>query len=276
MRFEIDVVKRLLNQGAAFTLSTHFTCTDRALLLFGPSGSGKTLTLQSIAGLLTPDEGRIVVNGNVLFDAAEGVNVPTHRRSVGYVFQDFALFPHRTVWENVAFGLKPFFGRMCRHDAFRVDELLDCFGLTALARSLPKALSGGQQQRTALARALAPKPRILLLDEPFSALDQPLRQRLREELVRVLDFFDIPMVMVTHDTEDIIMVAETLVTYCDGKVVDSCRFAREDAEVKQRWAAATIRQMNGGVHANRCDHDTSCTAQRSGGHGFAATGALCP
>ena len=219
MKFELDITKQMRSGGESFLLRSQFTITDRALVLFGPSGSGKTLTLQAIAGLLTPDKGRIAVNGDVLFDSDQGVNLPARKRGVGYVFQDYALFPHRTVWENVAFGLKPLFGRVGRKDARRVDELLDLFGLADLARMRPLVLSGGQKQRTALARALATRPRILLLDEPFSALDQPLRLRMRSELSRVLENFDIPMIMVTHDSDEVESFAQAVVVYRKGNVV---------------------------------------------------------
>jgi molybdate transport system ATP-binding protein len=205
--------------GEEFLLRSTFATSDRALVLFGPSGSGKTLTLQAIAGLLTPDRGRIAVNGDVLYDSKAGINLPTRQRGVGYVFQDYALFPHRTVWENVAFGLKPLFGRVSRADARRVDELLDIFGLRALARHRPSALSGGQKQRTALARALATRPRMLLLDEPFSALDQPLRVRMRLELSNILESFNIPMIMVTHDSDEVESFAQAVVVYRHGNVV---------------------------------------------------------
>jgi molybdate transport system ATP-binding protein len=219
MQFELDIVKRMRGAGEEFTLRSRFATTDNALVLFGPSGSGKTLTLQAIAGLLTPDQGRIAVNGDVLYDSRAGINLPTRRRGLGYLFQDYALFPHRTVWDNVAFGLTPLFGRASRRDARRVDELLDLFGLSALARQRPAALSGGQKQRTALARALATRPRMLLLDEPFSALDQPLRLRMRSELAKILEKFNIPMIMVTHDTDEMESFAESVVVYRQGCVV---------------------------------------------------------
>ena len=219
MKFELDIVKRLRSGGEEFILRSQFTADERALVLFGPSGSGKTLTLQAIAGLLTPDQGRIVVNGKVLFDSKAGVNVPTRRRGVGYLFQDYALFPHRTVWENVAFGLKPLFGKVSSKDARRVDDLLGLFGLAKLANLRPAALSGGQKQRAALARALATKPQMLLLDEPFSALDQPLRVRMRAELTRVLGAFKVPMIMVTHDSDEVEAFADSVVVYRQGQVV---------------------------------------------------------
>ncbi|MDK2955695.1 MAG: molybdate transport system ATP-binding protein [Desulfovibrionales bacterium] len=219
MQFELNITKRMRSGGDAFLLRSHFSTSDRALVLFGPSGSGKTLTLQAIAGLLTPDEGCIKVNGDVLFDSEAGVNTPTRQRNVGYVFQNYALFPHRTVRENVGFGLKPLFGRLSAEDSRRVEELIHLFDLSRVADLKPSALSGGQQQRTALARALATSPKILLLDEPFSALDQPLRLRMRTELSRVLENFGIPMIMVTHDSDEVESFAESVVVYRHGEVV---------------------------------------------------------
>ena len=262
MEFEIDIVKKMRSAGEEFILRSQFTATNRTLVLFGPSGSGKTLTLQAIAGLLSPDAGRIAVNGDVLFDATAGVNVPSRRRGIGYVFQDYALFPHRTVQENVAFGLKPLFGQVSRKDARRVHRLLERFGLSKLAKCRPTVLSGGQKQRTAMARALATKPRILLLDEPFSALDQPLRLCMREELSRVLETFDIPMIMVTHDADDIAMVAETVVTYCNGNVVEIQHFQREDIVAKQRWVTDYLCRMKGEPHVYKDADDSSCKVGR--------------
>lgn len=219
MQFELTITKTMRSRGEEFKLRSHFSSTDRALVLFGPSGSGKTLTLQAIAGLLTPDTGRIVINGRTLFDSEAGINVPTRRRGVGYVFQDYALFPHLSVRENIAFGLKPLFRGIRKQDAQRVDDLINAFGLEKVAKLRPASLSGGQKQRTALARALATNPAALLLDEPFSALDQPLRLRMREELSRVLDTFNIPMIMVTHDSDEVESFADAVVIYSQGEVV---------------------------------------------------------
>jgi len=218
MKIEVDIVKRLRSGGKEFLLRSQFSTTDRALVLFGPSGSGKTLTLRSIAGMLSPDEGCIRINGDVLFDSAAGINVPTRQRKVGYVFQNYALFPHLSVRENIGFGLKPLFGRLGHREGERIEELMEVFGLAALATQKPAALSGGQQQRTALARALATSPKLLLLDEPFSALDQPLRVRMRRELSRALKDFDIPLIMVTHDSDEVEAFAETIVVYHHGRV----------------------------------------------------------
>nr|WP_321260608.1 ATP-binding cassette domain-containing protein [uncultured Pseudodesulfovibrio sp.] len=241
MKFELDITKHMRSGGDEFLLRSEFFSTDRALVLFGPSGSGKTLTLQSIAGMLTPDKGYIKINGEVIFDSKTNINVPTRSRDVGYVFQDYALFPHLTVRENISFGLKPLFGKLSPKDTWRVEELIGVFGLEKIASQRPIALSGGQQQRTALARALAPSPKILLLDEPFSALDQPLRIRMRNELTKVLETFDIPMIMVTHDADEAEAFAETIIVYHNGSVANI--YSASSFTDSDKSLAETLRQQ---------------------------------
>lgn len=275
MKFEIDIHVRLPGKGGGFALRAQFAAAGCAVVLFGPSGSGKTLTLQAIAGLLRPDAGRIRIDGATLFDAGTGCDQPARRRGVGYVFQDYALFPHLSVRDNVAFGLQPAWGRPAREQRRRVDDLMARFGLADLAALKPEALSGGQKQRTALARALAPAPRILLLDEPFSALDPPLRVRMRAELRDVLASLNTPMIMVTHDTEDLAAVAETLVIYDRGRTVDTLQFAQADIEAKQRWAADYIRQFEGEPHGYEGADHPPRPALRPGCPGFAAAGPVC-
>jgi len=165
-------------------------------VLLGPSGCGKTTLLRSIAGLEHPQGGRIELGGDTVVDAAQGVHRAPERRRIGMVFQDFALFPHLTVAQNVGFGL-PELGRAERRQ--RVGELLDLVGLAAMAERWPHQLSGGQQQRVALARALAPRPRLLLLDEPFSSLDVDLRERLAHEIRAILKQTRTTALFVTHD-----------------------------------------------------------------------------
>lgn len=217
MSIQVDVEKKLTSRGRSFALKAAFSSKERFVVLFGPSGLGKTLTLQSIAGLITPDAGRIALNGRVLFDAGSGIDVPSRHRKIGYLFQDYALFPHLSVFENVGFGLKRTWQwRLSKQDRRSVEELLEIFELLHLGKSFPFDLSGGQKQRVALARALVNKPDLLLLDEPFSALDTLLRVKLREELWRIQSRFSIPVIMITHDPEDIEVFAETLVTYEKG------------------------------------------------------------
>jgi molybdate transport system ATP-binding protein len=191
----------------------------RRLVLFGPSGSGKSLTLQAVAGLLTPENGRIEVGGRTLFDAQARIDVPARRRRLGFLFQDYALFPHLTLEQNLRFGLTRLWRRPGPEMRARVAGLLESFGLTAQARHLPGELSGGQKQRAALARALAPAPDALLLDEPFSALDQPLRLKLRQELTATLARLDTPLILVTHDPDEAVEFGEAVAVFHKGRVV---------------------------------------------------------
>lgn len=176
------------------------------LALLGPSGSGKTTILRLIAGFESPDDGRIMLGGRVVVEAGPGrvTAVPPEQRQVGIVFQDYALFPHLTVEANVAFGLHALTGP-ARRD--RIYSILDLVGLVALARRYPHELSGGQQQRVAVARALAPAPALMLLDEPFSNLDADLRAQMREEVERVLRSTGTTAIFVTHDQEEAFTIA---------------------------------------------------------------------
>jgi molybdate transport system ATP-binding protein len=187
-------------------------------VLFGPSGCGKTTVLRCLAGLETPDEGAIRFGAETWFDAATGIQLTPQQRGVGFVFQDYALFPHLTVGDNVGYGL----GRLSAGERRRrVHELLERFDLTAQAGQHPVQLSGGQQQRVALARALATRPRLLLLDEPLSALDAALRQTLRGELRHLLTACDVPVLLVTHDREEAIVLGDELAVMSGGAVLQT-------------------------------------------------------
>lgn len=229
----VAITKRL----DGFTLDATWTGSERVVALLGPSGSGKTLTLACLAGIVTPDCGRIELAGAVLFDSEAGVNVSTRDRRLGYVPQGYALFPHLTVAQNVGYGLHRWpEARRIR----RVAEVLDRLGLQGLAGRYPRELSGGQQQRVALGRALAPDPAILLLDEPLSALDAPLRQQLRAELVETLRDWGKTTVLVTHDLAEAYELADQIVVYDHGRVLQSA--ARRDA-VRRPSSEAVARIM---------------------------------
>ncbi len=201
---------------AGFQLDVELNCEPGLTVLFGPSGAGKTLTLNSIAGLVRPDAGRILLGGEILFDAQRGVHLPARLRGVGYVFQNDAVFPHMTVEENLLFPL----ARMGAIERWRrCHALLEAFHLTPLASRDPRGLSGGEKQRVAIARALAASPRLLLLDEPARGLDAELRADLYWILGRVLEEYRIPILLVTHDRDESFRLGERLVIYRGGKIV---------------------------------------------------------
>nr|WP_206085833.1 ATP-binding cassette domain-containing protein [Massilia polaris] len=200
-------------------MRVRFQSDSQRVVIFGPSGSGKTLTLKAIAGLMRPDQGRISVGDTVLFDSGKRIDLAAQARRVGYLFQDYALFPHLNVRQNIAFGqargwLNP--GAAAHSDA--VDYWLHAFHLEHLAHQSPSELSGGQRQRVALARALVPNPSALLLDEPFAALDPHLRVLLRDELDRLQRHLQIPMVLITHDPADAEVFGEHIVRLHEGIV----------------------------------------------------------
>ncbi|MFK4448325.1 molybdate transport system ATP-binding protein [Caballeronia udeis] len=211
--------KHFVTPERDFMLDIAFRSTSQRIVLFGSSGAGKSLTLQTIAGLLTPDEGEIVLNETTLLDTANAIDLSPQARRIAYLFQDYALFPHLNVRQNIAFGLKRGWWNPSKHVAHAdVDYWLRAFDLTQVARQFPAQLSGGQKQRVALARALVPHPQLLLLDEPFSALDMALRQRMRQELADLQSRLDIPMVLITHDPDDVAMFGDQVVNLREGLV----------------------------------------------------------
>jgi molybdate transport system ATP-binding protein len=235
MFIQVGVKKRVASPGRVFPLEVNFACESSRLVLFGPSGSGKTLTLQLLTGLLTPDSGRIVIGDRVLFDAEQHISVPARHRAIGYVPQDYALFSHLSVADNIGFGLpRRWPWGLNRSDRRRVAEFLEIFELSDLGAGLPRDLSGGQRQRVALARALICRPQLLLLDEPFAALDGFLRANMRRLLLEVQASFHLPIILITHDPEDVAALAQTLVVYEMGRgsrVVSQEDFSRELASM---------------------------------------------
>jgi molybdate transport system ATP-binding protein len=226
---DVDISKTLLSGQRTFQLHVRFRTDSQRVVILGPSGSGKSLTLKAIAGLARPDQGRIAVGGEVLFDSALGIDQPPQARRVGYLFQDYALFPHLDVRQNIGFGLaRGWFNRRANAQCEVVDYWLDAFHLRKLAHQLPHELSGGQRQRVALARALATDPSALVLDEPFAALDPDLRTRLRAELARLQRHLGIPMVLVSHDPADAALFGEHVVRLRDGEPEDGAAELVED------------------------------------------------
>ncbi|HOO28679.1 MAG TPA: ATP-binding cassette domain-containing protein [Lachnospiraceae bacterium] len=206
---EVSIRKKLDN----FTLETAFSLETGCMGILGASGCGKSVTLKCIAGILTPDEGTIRLNGKVLFDSAKKINIRPQERRIGYLFQNYALFPNMTVSENIAAGFRA--EHMKRGDrrelcAARVKEMLVRFSLTELADRYPKHLSGGEQQRTALARLLVGEPEVLLLDEPFSALDAYLKEELQLELLETMQRLLMPTVLVTHSRDEVYRLSSRL------------------------------------------------------------------
>lgn len=202
----IRVRKLLRSADGPLEVSVDFAVgAGEHVALFGTSGSGKTSILRMLAGLMEPDEGSIVVDGRTWFDSARGIDLPPHVRRPGLVFQDHALFPHRTARQNILDGIPPSPTRQEKARGF-----LERFELGGVADLLPRQLSGGQKQRVALARTLASEPRLLLLDEPLSALDAGLRGRMLEEIARHVSSFAGPMVLVSHDMSEVWRLAKVV------------------------------------------------------------------
>lgn len=219
MTFDVDIRKTVSSERRSFSLQVRFKTTARRTVIFGPSGAGKSLTLQALAGLLKPDSGHISFGGDRLFDADAHIDVPARQRGFGYLFQDYALFPKLNVRQNIAFGLQSGWRNPAATAGGEiVERWLNAFELNDVAAQRPGELSGGQRQRTALARALANSPRALLLDEPFSALDPALRQRMRKELDDLLKRVDVPVVMITHDPEDLEWFGDESLSLRDGVI----------------------------------------------------------
>ena len=206
-------VKRKL---PGFTLDVAFSVNQEILAILGPSGSGKTMTLQCISGLIRPDEGYVNLNGKVLLDTSKKINLPTRLRKVGFVFQNYALFPHLTVSQNIAYGIR-YLDKQEIND--RVAELLEKMNIPKLGDRFPRQLSAGQQQRVAVARALAPEPEVLLLDEPFSALDSLVKERLQLELQALHNFYRGNILLVTHDLTEGYKFSSKIAVFESGHIV---------------------------------------------------------
>ncbi len=206
MALDVKVKKRRHD----FNIDVSFSCKGgEMLVLVGPSGAGKTTIVRLIAGLDQPDEGRIACGDEVWADSDKGINQPTRKRRLGYVFQDYPLFPHLTLGANAAFSSQ---------NGAEVDRLMKRFGIHHLRGHKPDHISGGERQRCAICQALAREPRVLLLDEPFSALDVTTRRLLRDAIVELKGRLGIPMIYVTHDISEALAIADVIVPVVSGKI----------------------------------------------------------
>jgi molybdate transport system ATP-binding protein len=212
---DVQVHKKLSGTQGNFELDLAFQsdATD-SVALFGPSGVGKTSVLRMLAGLTSPDHGRIVFDDEVWFDSLLGINLPTHARSIGMVFQNYALFPHLNVQDNVAFAVD-------KSANAWVEQLLEMSNLQNLRFQSIQQLSGGQKQRVALARALARKPKLLLLDEPLSALDQHVRMQMQDHLLMMHREFGLTMILVSHEVAEVFKLAQKVIQLEAGAIVRS-------------------------------------------------------
>jgi molybdate transport system ATP-binding protein len=204
------------NSQDGFVLDVDFSAPPGVTILFGASGSGKTQTLKTVAGLTRPDDGLIMVNGETLFDSARGFHLPVNRRRVGYVFQSLALFPHMTARANVEFAAHDLPRRERRE---RASALLERFGVGHTAERRPREISGGEAQRVALARALASEPRMLLLDEPLSALDEPVKLSIMSDLREMNRRLRLPILYVTHSRDEALALGERALVFERGRIV---------------------------------------------------------
>ncbi len=208
---EVQIYKKL----AEFDLDVSFQVNDNILGLMGASGSGKSMTLKCIAGIETPDQGRIVLNDRVLFDSERKINVPIQKRNVGYMFQSYALFPNMNVYENISVGLR---ARKVKDVDIVAQKVMKQFQISELASRYSKQLSGGQRQRVALARLMAYEPDVLLLDEPFSALDEDLKEDLLRELKSELQISK-PVIFVSHNKEEVNELCDFKYKIKQGEIV---------------------------------------------------------
>ncbi|GAV22976.1 ABC transporter ATP-binding protein [Carboxydothermus pertinax] len=233
---EVEIEKNLSSTGFSLQLSLHLG--NEFLTILGPSGAGKSLTLRLLAGILAPDQGKIVLNHRILYDSKNNINIPPQLRRIGLVLQNYALFPHMSVEENIAYGISKWERKKRKA---RVQELLQKMRLSGLEKRNPAQLSGGQQQRVALARALAPQPDLLLLDEPFSALDNLIKEQLVVELAELSREWKIPIIMVTHDLAEAFTLSAKIAIMEGGKL---CQIGSRE-EIIRRPCCRTVASFTG-------------------------------
>ena len=221
--FKLNFQKKIHRlDGKDFDLQVKLQTNHPRTIIMGASGSGKSLTLKAIAGLITPDHGHISIADNVLFDEQQQINLPPQKRKLAYVFQDYALFPHLNVRQNIACGIKQGLLNSAKNcQPAEVEYWLEAMQLNPVANEYPATLSGGQRQRVALARALITNPQAILLDEPFSALDTQLRVQLRRELREWQEKLALPMLLITHDPEDAAAFDGCIWQMDNGKIISA-------------------------------------------------------
>lgn len=251
MSVSVDIERTV----GGFSLKVRFEAENEVLALLGASGCGKSMTLKCIAGIEKPDRGRIAVDGVTLFDSEHKINLSPQERRVGLMFQNYALFPHMTVLQNIRAGAKRETNRRKREAA--VQRVLSGFGLTELAGHYPHQLSGGQQQRTALARILVSDPRILLLDEPFSALDSHLRFRLEQEVRGVIRSFGKTVLLVSHDRDEVYRMADR-VAVMDHGIIGACGEKRAVFAAPGTRAGAMLTGCKNISRLNKLDETRVC------------------
>lgn len=219
MGVDFRIVKKL----NYFTLDVDFSMGNELLVIEGASGAGKTTILNCLAGTVTPDEGRIVVDNRILFSHTDKVNVPAEKRNLGYLFQNYALFPNMTVKQNVLYGLKnkkEYRRRESRKELLEYAAyMMETLGISHLADKSAASISGGEKQRVALARAMVTKPALLLLDEPFSALDENTKCRVYDEFMGFKETLGIPTILITHNHRETELFADKNITLMEGKVI---------------------------------------------------------
>jgi molybdate transport system ATP-binding protein len=205
---------KLFKKMHHFDLDLNFSINKEVLVIQGHSGSGKTTLLNCICGIKSPDEGEISLNEKAIFSTRNGVNIKIKDRNISYVFQNYALFPHLTVKENIFFGVKD---KNIKNSDY-VNHIVKVFKIEHILNRYPNQISGGEKQRTALARALATKPELLLLDEPFSALDSNTKNIVYDEFLQLKKLWNIDIILVTHNENEATLLGDKVLTICDGKI----------------------------------------------------------
>ncbi len=215
MSLSFHLKKHFPSRSGGFSIDIRLSAEENMTVLFGPSGAGKSLVLNMLSGIVRPDQGFVRIKEREVFNSETGINIPIRDRKIGYLFQDYALFPHMTVFENIAYGINSLPKNKIKT---KVEDLLDLMRISGLEHRFPKELSGGQKQRAALARTLATEPRILLLDEPFSALDYQVREKLRADLLRIHQKYPITTFFVTHDLEEAFVMGDNIAIINNGRL----------------------------------------------------------